>query len=124
MKCEWRICQPPPEQESYLVQTKNGHMSIQRWTRDSWVTGEETDKWDWYNQDSYDPIVAWRPLPRPYDDSVSRIGVINEILHGESVKSISELEDKIVRAEAEDSHLELYLRGILNAILIIGGYEE
>ena len=53
------------------------------------------------------------------EELVSRKGVINEILHGENVKSISELEDKIRRAEAEDSFLELYLRGILNAVLII-----
>ena len=69
MKDEWRTANPPCEEEKYLVQLEKERFAIDRWTRDSWITGRPSDRWHWFGESSWDHVVAWRPLPVPYKDN-------------------------------------------------------
>ena len=72
MRDEWRIDNPPKEEESYLIQLKSGYLLICKWSNRSYFGGNllYNDDWRWINLPQYtlqEDVEAWRPLPARYD---------------------------------------------------------
>ena len=65
--CEERL--PEKEEKAYLVYLDNGHVCECRWWCLDPVFLKPTDNWRWHLMDKpqYTKVLAWMPLPEPYD---------------------------------------------------------
>lgn len=61
---------PPEEKEDYLITTDSGSIALASWTNSSFITNVTTD-WHWVGYPQYSKVVAWRPLPEPYQPPVN-----------------------------------------------------
>jgi hypothetical protein len=59
---------PYSKNETYWVCTDTGYQCECRWTNNRFGLGE-SDRWGWSLMDTpqFQKIVAWRPLPEPYE---------------------------------------------------------
>ena len=59
---------PEAERKSYWVCTDTGYQCECRWTNNRFGIGE-LDKWGWsiFDIPQYQKVVAWMPLPKPYE---------------------------------------------------------
>lgn len=62
--------EPPKECRSYWVCTDTGYQCQCRWTNDIYGFGE-SDRWGWSIVDipQYTKVIAYMPLPQPYERS-------------------------------------------------------
>ena len=59
---------PKAERKSYWVCTDTGYQCTCRWTNNLFGMGE-SDEWGWsiFDIPQYQKVVAWMPLPDPYE---------------------------------------------------------
>ena len=59
---------PKAERKSYWVCTDTGYQCACRWTNNLFGMGE-SDEWSWsiFDIPQYQKVVAWMPLPDPYE---------------------------------------------------------
>lgn len=64
--CSERL--PEATRKSYWVCTDNGGQHECRWTNNRFGLGE-SDEWGWsiFDTPQYSKVVAWMPLPEPYE---------------------------------------------------------
>lgn len=70
--CEERL--PEKEEKAYLVYLDNGHVCECRWWCLDPVFLKPTDNWRWHLMDKpqYTKVLAWMPLPEPYEEERSK----------------------------------------------------
>ena len=61
---------PPEGGKEYLIQTDTGYMCTCRWTNVNHFWTDLTTDWHWHIMDipQYSNVVAWMPLPEPYQE--------------------------------------------------------
>lgn len=83
MRDGWRTDKPPDEYEKYLVQIRSpfGYMMICTWTNTYYFGHKVISDWHWTlpQYTSQEDVIAWRPLPEPYDP----MGKTKSVIYGD-----------------------------------------
>lgn len=71
---KWIPCSersPKEEKKTYWICTNDGYQCECRWTNVNPFWTDLTTNWHWHIADvpQYSKVVAWMPLPKPYEES-------------------------------------------------------
>ena len=86
MKLKWnpKYVSPPKEESKYLITDQYGNIDIAHWHDRNYLGEYGKGEFRWY-AGQYQEVVAWMPLPEPYDTRLDKILDLIEDMSDEEI---------------------------------------